>query len=180
MAGCLPDLNRRWQAETGEPLQIGVGISTGPARVGNIGSRHKFKYGPQGSTVNLASRVQGATRYFKTRILLTADTQSRLDDTFAARRLGSVRVQGIAAPVGIHELPGPERADWDRARAEYEQALAEFEGKRFGSAARSLAAWRQQPAGAADGPALVLLARVVNCMVETPEPFDPVWILPGK
>jgi len=179
MVGCLPELSQRWQAETGEPLQIGVGISTGPAYVGNIGSRHKFKYGPQGKTVNLASRVLEATRYFKTRVLLTADTQAKLDAGFATRRLGKVRLQDIPAAVEIHELAGPELPDWERARAEYELALAEFENKRFGSVTRILAAWRQQPGGANDAPALVLLARAVNCMVEVPDPFDPVWVLSG-
>jgi class 3 adenylate cyclase len=54
---------------------------------GDIGSRHKFKYGPLGNTVNLASRVQGATKYLKTRILLTRSVRDRLKEDFALRRL---------------------------------------------------------------------------------------------
>ena len=48
-------------------MNLGIGINSGPASVGNTGSIHKFKYGPLGNTVNLASRVQGATKYLKAR-----------------------------------------------------------------------------------------------------------------
>src|SRR5204863_221599 len=56
----LPGLNGHWQAALGEPMGLGIGVHTGVARVGNTGSRYKFKYGPLGPTANLASRVQGA------------------------------------------------------------------------------------------------------------------------
>jgi adenylate cyclase len=58
----LAELNARWQERVGEPTQLGIGVHTGVAQVGNSGSKYKFKYGPRGHTVNLASRVQGATK----------------------------------------------------------------------------------------------------------------------
>jgi adenylate cyclase len=148
------------------------------AQVGNTGSQHKFKYGPLGHTVNLASRVQGATKYLKCRLLITGATVAKLDDTFARRRLCRVRVRNIAAPVDLYELAPPERPGWREAVTEYEQALAEFERQQFPESALRLAALRSnQPA---DGPALVLLARAVNCMVEESASWDPVWVLPTK
>ena len=79
----FPALNERWQAELGEPMDVGIGINTGMARVGNTGSQPcKFKYGPLGNTVNLASRVQGATKYLKSRLLITGRTQAKLDGSF--------------------------------------------------------------------------------------------------
>jgi adenylate cyclase len=67
MLACMPRLDERWQTKIGVPTAFGVGVSTGPARVGNSGSQHKFKYGPLGNTVNLGSRVQGATKHLKCR-----------------------------------------------------------------------------------------------------------------
>src|SRR5262249_53518498 len=57
----LPALNAAWQPVVGSPLVLGVGVNSGMAQVGNTGSSRKFKYGPHGHTVNLASRVQDAT-----------------------------------------------------------------------------------------------------------------------
>ena len=59
----------------GEPLNVGIGINSGAAQVGNIGSSLKFKYGALGNTVNLASRVQGATKHLKSRLLITGATR---------------------------------------------------------------------------------------------------------
>jgi hypothetical protein len=64
------------------------------------------------------------------------------------------------------------------ARREYEQALGDFEEQRFREAAWRLAGLRAQQSD--DGPALVLLSRVVNCMVAEPAPCDTVWVLPSK
>ncbi len=68
------------------PLRLGVGVNTGIALVGNTGSRVKFKYGPMGPAVNLASRVEDATKQLGVSILLTESTHRQLDDSFASRR----------------------------------------------------------------------------------------------
>jgi adenylate cyclase len=178
MLAQLPQLNERWQATLEEPMDLGIGINTGIARVGNTGSHHKFKYGPLGHAVNLASRVQGVTKYLKCRLLITGATQAQLDAGFATRRLCQVQVVNIAEPVTLHELAPAGQADWAEAQRVYEQALVEFEAKHFATAARALGNWRVQHPG--DEPALLLLYRAVRCMVEGPTPDHPVWVLPGK
>lgn len=174
----LPILNARWQAELKEPLDLGIGINTGVARVGNVGSKHKFKYGPLGNTVNLASRVQGATKHAKCRLLITGATQVKLGSEFATRRLCQARVVNIAQPVDLHELVSPGSADWIEAKTVYESALQEFEAQRFSQAAGILGNWRTQHSN--DAPALLLLHRTVQAMVEEKADFSPVWILPSK
>jgi adenylate cyclase len=174
----LPQLNDRWQAVLQEPMEFGIGINTGLARVGNTGSPHKLKYGPLGPTVNLASRVQGATKYLKSKLLITGSTQAKLDGGFSTRRLCRVRVVNIAEPVTLHELVPNNEANWPEAKVEYETALKDFENKNFSRAAHSLGNWRLQHPS--DAPALMLLYRAVQCMVEEPTDFDPVWVLPGK
>jgi adenylate cyclase len=174
----LPKLNEHWKAIIKEPMSLGIGINTGVARVGNTGSQHKFKYGPLGNTVNLASRVQGGTKHFKCKLLITGATQARLKTSFALRRLCQVRVVNIAEPVTLYELVPEGQAGWPEAKAEYEKALEEFENQNFSRAARILGNWRAQYTD--DAPALLLLYRAVQCMVEDPNPFDPVWVLPSK
>jgi adenylate cyclase len=178
MLAGLPALNREWQGELKRMMNLGVGIHSGKAVVGNVGSEVKFKYGARGPTVNLASRVEGATKHLKCQVLITADTKRRVGEEFATRRLCQVKVVNIEEPVELYELALPGRPGWVEARREYEQALADFEQKRFREAAWRLAGLRAQQSD--DGPALVLLSRVVNCMVEEPAPCDPVWVLPSK
>jgi adenylate cyclase len=178
MLGRLPELNERWQATLGQPAEVGIGINTGLAHVGNTGSPYKFKYGPLGNTVNLASRVQGATKYLKCRLLITGATRALLEESFVTRRLCRVRVVNIALPVDLYELAVPGQPGWPAAQLEYEKALELFERRDFDGAARVLTNWRAQQPG--DGPALLLLHRAVERMVEEADPFDPVWDLPGK
>jgi adenylate cyclase len=177
MLAGLPALNAAWQGELGRPMYLGIGINSGAAVVGNVGSEVKFKYGARGPHVNLASRVEGATKYLKCAALITEYTKARVGDEFPTRKLCQVKVINIEQPVELYELALPDRPGWSEARAEYEQALAEFERQRFREASLRLAGLRGRQD---DGPALVLLARAVNCMVEVPSPFDPVWVLPGK
>ena len=168
----------RWQPVLKEPLQLGVGVNSGGAQVGNVGSRIKFKYGALGNTVNLGSRVQGATKHLKTALLITDATWACLDASFLTRRLCEVRVVKIAEPVTLFELAEPNRAGWEVLKKGYEQALDEFTKGEFRLACRALG--RLIPDHPNDGPALLLLSRAVACLVEQPERFDPVMVLNGK
>ena len=160
MLGRLPGLNAHWQPILQEPMSIGVGINTGMARVGNTGSPHKYKYGPLGNTVNLASRVQGAPSTCKPGCLITGSTQARLDASFSTRRVCVVRVVNIAKPVPLYELGDPAEPGWSELGNEYEQALVEFERQEFRKAVRILGnLLATQPQ---HGPSLVLLARAVT------------------
>ncbi len=177
MLGVLPKLNDRWQALLHEPTNLGIGLNSGWARVGNTGSQRKFKYGPLGNTVNLASRLQGATKYLKTRLLVTGATQAQLDASVPSRRLCKVAVVNIAEPVDIYELALPGQEGWSALKHGYEQALEEFEKQEFRRAARTLGNLLMQ--FPEDGPALVLMSRTVQALVD-PSEFSTVWKLPGK
>jgi hypothetical protein len=155
-----------------------VGINTGIAQVGNTGSRRKFKYGALGATVNIASRVQGAAKYFKTSLLVTRETRRRLGPEFPVRRLGLVRLVNIGEPIELFELLTDEPQRAVELATQYEAALVEFEAGKFRDAARILG--RLANNNPEDGPTLALLARVIAYMVEEPESFDPAFRLPGK
>jgi adenylate cyclase len=178
MLAGLPRLNARWQPVVGEPLALGIGVNTGAAQVGNTGSSRKFKYGPRGNTVNLGSRVEGATKYLKCELLLTGATRAHLDASFATRRLARVQVLDIAEPVDLNELAPEDRPHWPEARAEYHKALSLFENREFAPAAHTLGNWcGQHPE---DGPALVLLHRTVRCLLDGAPLLHPVWALTSK
>ena len=72
-----------------------------------MGSSRKFKYGPHGHTVNVASRVQAATREFpEVSVLVTGTTYQRLGDRFALRRCPPVSLKGVKEGVVLYELCG--------------------------------------------------------------------------
>ena len=174
----LPALSDRWLGELGEPIGLGIGINTGIAQVGNTGSVYKFKYGALGNTVNVASRVQGATRHLKSDILLTGSTHCRIGEEFSTRRLGRVAVVNIAEPLELHELVPAGKPRWDELTREYDLALAQFEGRNFHEAARTLGNLLADHPD--DGPSLLLLSRTVDSMCRATECFDPVFRLTGK
>jgi adenylate cyclase len=128
--------------------------------------------------VNVASRVQGATKYLKCRAVMTGATKEAVRDDFPTRRLCEVQVVNIAEPVPLHELVLEDQPMRAEAKEVYEKALEEFEAKNFAKAARALSNWRLQCPD--DEPSLILLYRAVRCMVEGAAPLHPVWVLPGK
>jgi adenylate cyclase len=174
----LPALNARWQPVVNSPTGVGIGLNTGLARVGNTGSNRKFKYGPLGNTVNLASRVQGATKYLQAGLIVTGSTWDRLGPGFATRRLCKVRVVNIDQPVDLYEVVSHrDEGETDLTRR-YEQALREFEDQHFRVAAAILGNLLVDCPH--DGATLMLMSRVVEALLHPPVAFDPVWELPGK
>jgi adenylate cyclase len=102
----LPGLNGVWRETVGAPLAIGIGVNTGPAHVGNTGSSRRLKYGPHGLTVNLASRVQDATKKMGTPLLISSATWDRLAGGFSGRAVGQVSLPGVSEQVTLFELHG--------------------------------------------------------------------------
>ena len=178
MVAALPEIDKLWQGVIGGPTLFGIGINSAAARVGNTGSARKFKYGPLGNGVNLASRVQGATKYLRVNTLITGATRRLLDDSFRVRRLCSVAVVNIAEPVELFELDCTDASRCGELFSRYEEALAAFEVGNFSNAARILGGLLDGFPG--DGPSLVLLSRAVDAMVNEPADFSVVWRLPGK
>ncbi len=174
----LDELNERWSAKLGEPLQVGIGINSGVVRVGNTGSKHKLKYGPLGSAVNIASRVQGATRYLRTPVLITGATAQRLKGEFPIRRICQVRVKNIEQPLDLYELAVAALGTWDQLAADYALALASWEQRELhtavGALSQLVATHRE------DGPSLVLLSRSIEAWSGGKSDYDPVWTLPSK
>ncbi len=127
-------------------LVLRIGIASGPAVVGPCGSEQKYDYTCIGDTVNVASRLESANKFYGTRILVSGSTRDVVQDEFVFRSLGGVQVKGKQHAVPIYELlgrsgdvPAPDgayaeqfgacvehfrRRGWDAARAGFERCLA--------------------------------------------------------
>lgn len=140
----LPAINSAWRELLGKDLSLGIGIHTGLARVGNAGTQRRIKYGPRGATVNLASRVEGATKRLGVSLLVTEQTRRQLPPSIITRRCLRAQLAGAAAPVDLYEVPRtpPSQEQIARMRG-YEEALALFESGDLVSASEQLIAMMQ-------------------------------------
>lgn len=170
------ELTERWESVIGEPVRFGVGINTGLAHVGNTGTARKFQYGPLGNTVNVGSRIQGATKHLTRPFLITEATYDATGQAFPARRIGQIWLVNIPAPVTIYE-PAPDQrvSGWLDLKWVYEDALSAFEQMHFGECVQMLGGILTRFPD--DGPTRILLARAANCLAAPPPPteFDPAW-----
>jgi len=174
MQFAIEDVDERWEKRIEGPIRIGVGVNTGQALVGNTGTKYKLKYGPLGHSVNLASRVEGATKHFGVPVLITGATQRQLDERFMTRRICEARVVGIETPVELFELQSftpPD--DWRSLKSAYEQGLRLFEQQDWSKCCETLMPMLSAKAQF-DSPTLMLMRRALDCLTDPPEHFDTV------
>ncbi|MBX3500839.1 MAG: adenylate/guanylate cyclase domain-containing protein [Alphaproteobacteria bacterium] len=133
----LAELNATIDAFRAQPISQRIGLNSGEALVGNIGSRRRFNYTVMGDAVNLASRLEGANKYFGTSIIASQATVDLAGAGFAWRELDLIRVKGRAQPVRIHEaLAQGEPSEQQRAHtAAYAAGLAHWRAADFKAAA---------------------------------------------
>ena len=168
----LPDIDADWKDVVGRSTRVGIGISTGQALVGNTGSMRKFKYGPLGRMVNVGSRVQNATRTLQRPILATSSVIDQIDEDFALRRIGRLRMHNLASSEMLFEINAHPTDEWWALTKDYHAALADFESGAYEKAAAQLkllaAQWPQ------DTPAQCLQQRVQEALTSGNTTRD-VW-----
>lgn len=114
MSQALKELNKGFAEKGIDPLAIGIGVHTGEAIVGNIGSERRLDYTIIGDNVNLASRLEGLTKQYGVEIIIGPETYDRIQHEFLCRPVDHVIVKGkteavrIFEPLALHAQATPE------------------------------------------------------------------------
>jgi adenylate cyclase len=133
MTARLDALGEGWRARGLPAIDLGIGVNTGPVSVGFVGSEDRFyNYTALGDAVNLASRLEGANKEYRTRILLGEATRRAAGEAIVAREIDLVRVKGRREPVRVYELLALSPEPAVRAIVErFEAGLAAYRGRRW-------------------------------------------------
>lgn len=138
------ELAARARAEGWPAMRTRFGIHTGEAVVGVVGSQERMSYTAMGSSVNLASRLEGLNKQYGTEIIVSETTRAAAGDRFLFRPVDLVLAKGATVPIGIFELLG--RADdaevtpaQRRALPAWEEMVLHWRAGRFAEAEASLA-----------------------------------------
>ncbi len=163
-------------------VNVRMGLASGEVTVGNIGSETSRGYTVIGDTVNLASRLEQANKFYGTWILVSEGTRSLAGDSLAFREIDSLRVAGKLEPVRVYELLGlaADQDDIGRQRVQaYETGLARYRAQDWDAAE---AAFRECLAVfPGDRPSQAMLERVAAFRQTPPETgWDGVWVATTK
>lgn len=104
MLAALRSLNHELESEGIKPIRIGVGIHSGEAVVGNIGSARRLEYTAIGDVVNVAARIEGLTRKHSFDIIVSGATFEAVRDAVAGRPLGEEKLKGREEPVEVYGI----------------------------------------------------------------------------
>jgi len=168
MLRALEPLNAEFVRRQLPPVAVGIGLSTGPMSVGNMGSQARFDFTVLGDAVNLGARLEALTRAYKVDVLCAEETARAAGERFVFRELDVVRVKGRAGVGRIHQLCGERGGPGVPGDAELARFAAGLEHYRARRWAEARAAFEGLPAG--DGPTEVLLARVADLEAHPPPP----------
>jgi adenylate cyclase len=125
------------------PVRARIGLNSGPAIIGNMGSARRFSYTALGDTVNLSSRLEGANKAYGSYILISEATRAGAGAAVETRELDFVMVKGKHQPIRVYELLGlageTDGRLLKKARA-FEAGLTLFRAKKFDEAEAAFAA----------------------------------------
>ncbi len=106
----LRSLREKWASEGKPPIEMGIGIHTGTAVVGNIGSEERLEYTAIGDTVNVAARLEQSTKLLKVAILASEQTVTPVKELFVVENLGAMTVAGRSKEIVVYSILGRKRS----------------------------------------------------------------------
>ncbi|NQU58815.1 MAG: HAMP domain-containing protein [Rhodospirillales bacterium] len=169
-------------AADGLDIDLRIGVSTGEMIVGTIGSKASMNFTVMGDPVNLGSRLEGASKAYGTRVLVSERTHELAGDKFVSREIDLIRVKGKIEPTRVYELmaeqgatlalPGPAMDDFNAGVAAYRRQQWEPAEVAFKECLEI---------SPGDPPSGVYLQRIAH-LKETPPPadWDGVWVFETK
>ncbi len=178
----VEELRNKWASENKPQIHVRMGVNSGAMVVGNMGSMNKMDYTIMGDAVNLASRLEGTNKEYRTRIMFGEDTLVLLNNEFVIRELDRIRVVGKVQPVTVYELVGKagEVSDhWERLISTYSVGLRAYRSRQWQEAIRHFERCLEISPG--DGPSSIFVARCKE-YEESPPPegWDTVYVRTTK
>lgn len=187
----LKDLNKTLEERELPKIEIGIGINTGEAVVGNMGADVRFDYTAIGDAVNLAARLEGQTKYYGVKIIISKSTLDKIGEEFVnspdnpsslfIRELDNIRVKGKVEPIKIYELVTPfdDPSEIMSFINEYNQALDLYKKRNFVESVEKFSEFLDKYSF--DGPARIYLVRCEEYINEPPpDDWDLVYTATSK
>ena len=162
---------------------MGIGVSTGDVVVGSIGSPRRMEYTAIGDSVNLSARLEGLTKHYGVKILLSAQTVEDLKEPMPVREIDLIRVKGQEKSVSVYESLGHHTNDSFPNMAtcieHYSQGLAHYQSRDWVASKQAFEAALNCNPG--DGPSKIYLARCEHFCEQPPaNNWDGVWTMTHK
>jgi len=172
MQARLQKMRLRWRAEGRPELRMRIGLCTGPAVVGNMGSKSRMDYTMMGDTVNTAARLEGVNKVYDIFTLISDSTRNAAGDSIVTREIDSINVVGKAVPITVHQILGYQGSTAQNlleAADLYNKGLYAYRNQEWN---RAIIHFNAALAVVSDdGPSRTMLARC-NAYKKTPPPTD--------
>jgi adenylate cyclase len=173
MDAALHKYNDQRTGQGKRTIDVGIGLSSGEVICGYIGSERRMEYTAIGDGVNLASRLEGATKQYGARVMVSEFTHARVADRFVFRELDNLQVKGKTKGVRVYEVMGragqPVRPETARLLEMHAPALELYKAARFKEA---LAAFEAGKAAFPNDKVFDLYVQRCRYFVENPPPAD--------
>jgi len=172
----LAEMRAAFKASVGKDVFMRIGINTGQAVVGNLGSEQRFDYTMIGDAVNLAARLESANKQFGTFTMISQFTNELLGDEFRSRELARLTVVGRKEPIMVYEPMF--KAEFDVRKQPLETfacGLEHFYSGRFKKAEKNFILLKDR-----DPAAVAYSAKCRRFTAATPAKWDGVWIMSRK
>ena len=169
----LAELREKWVKAGLPELHVRIGLNSGEAVVGNMGSENRFDYTAMGDNVNLASRLESINKQYGTYLMIAESTYSKVKDQLLCRELDQIRVKGKSEPVRVYELiakKGDETTELGLKLKTFAEALAMYRERKFAEAKSKFESLT------GDAPAGVFVKRCEEFIKNPPaQDWDGVW-----
>lgn len=173
----LAELNQIWEKMGRKPLITRIGIHTGDAIVGNVGSIERLNYTALGDSINEASRLEEANKFYGTQIIVSAPVYEIIKDRFVLRKIDFIAVKGKSNVETIFELLAENKSelpfDFDLLKLHFDQGFNYYQNQQWQEAIREFNVCLQiYPE---DSVAINFIKRCERYLMHPPKKWDGIW-----